>query len=80
MRQKISTLIDPGLYRRVKLEAVKSNRQISEIVGEALECYLRDERRAPHGAGAVAESWGALKLPASEVGRLLEDDDGLLDA
>ena len=80
MRQKISTLIDPGLYRRVKLEAVKTNRQISEIVGEALERYLQDETRAPHGAGVVAESWGALKLPAREVGRLLEDDDGLLDA
>ena len=80
MRQKISTLIDPGLYRRVKLEAVKTNRQISEIVGEALERYLRDERHAPRGAGVVAESWGALKLPASEVQRLLEDDDGLLDA
>jgi hypothetical protein len=80
MRQKISTLIDPGLYRRVKLEAVKTNRQISEIVGEALERYLQEERPASHGAGVVGESWGALKLPASEVERILEDDDGLLDA
>ena len=48
MRQKISTLIDPGLYRRVKLEAVKTNRQISEIVGEALEHVRRGLKLASH--------------------------------
>jgi len=35
----------------------------SGIVGEALERSLQNEGRAPHGAGVVAESWGALKLP-----------------
>jgi hypothetical protein len=80
MRQKISTLIDPALYRRVKLEAVKANKQISEIVGEALERYLDREGRRSHGTGVVQESWGALRLPPRQVERILEEEDSLYDA
>jgi hypothetical protein len=80
MRQKISTLIDPGLYRRVKLESVRMNKQISEIVGEALERYLREKGRSPIGSGVVAESWGVLKLSKEEVSRILTEEAGLLEA
>lgn len=73
-------MIDPALYRRVKLEAVKTNKQISEIVGEALERYFQSEGADLKGAGVVEESWGALRWPAAEVERLLEEDGGLLDA
>ena len=80
MRQKISTLIDPALYRRVKLEAVRMNKQISEIVGEALERYLEGEGRGPRGTGVVEESWGALRLPGHQVRQVLEEEGGLFDA
>jgi hypothetical protein len=80
VRQKISTLIDPALYRRVKLEAVRMNKQISEIVGEALERYLDHEGRGPRGTDVVAESWGALRLPAQQVKQVLEEEEGLFDA
>ena len=80
MRQKISTLIDPALYRRVKLEAVRMNKQISEIVGEALAQYLDREGRGPRGTGVVEESWGALRLPASRVKQVLEEEGSLFDA
>lgn len=80
MRLKVSTLIDPALYRRVKLEAVTTNRQISEIVGEALERYLDRDGRGPRGTGVVQESWGALRLPRQQVEQILEEDDGLYDA
>jgi hypothetical protein len=80
MRQKISTLIDPALYRRVKLEAVRANKQISEIVGEALERHLDREGRGSRGTGVVEESWGALRLPAQQVERVLEQEDSLFDA
>jgi hypothetical protein len=80
MKQKVSTLLDTALFRRVKLESVLRSKQINEIVGEALELYLRERGSAPAAGSVVAESWGALKLDAGEVRRLLEEEDGLLDA
>lgn len=80
MRQKISTLIDPGLYRRVKLESVRMNKQISEIVGEALERYLEERGQGPPASGVVEETWAAIELPATEVMAILEEEEGLLDA
>jgi hypothetical protein len=79
VRQKISTLIDPGLYRRVKLESVRMNKQISEIVGEALERYLEGKGR--RHAGVVEDTWAAIRLPAAEVRAILEEEEeGLLDS
>ncbi len=80
MRQKISTLIDPGLYRRVKLESVRTNKQISEIVGEALERYLQKEGLGHATSGVVAETWGAIKLPADQVMQILEKEESLFEA
>jgi hypothetical protein len=78
VRQKISTLVDPALYRRVRLESVRRNKQISEIVGEALQMYLAGNRLA--STGVVAESWGAVPLPKEEVQQILRDEAGLLEA
>ncbi len=50
MRKKVSTLLDETLYRRAKLESVVRGKQISEIIGEALEKYL-DERKVPGEPG-----------------------------
>ena len=80
MRQKISTLVDPGLYRRVKLESVRRNKQISEIVGEALESYLATEKGGHTTSGVVAESWGALRLPREQVEQILSEEASLLEA
>lgn len=80
MRQKISTLIDPALYRRLKMESVRRNKQISEVVGEALEAYLANERPGLAGAGVVEESWGALRMPAERLRQLLETEESLLES
>jgi hypothetical protein len=79
MRRKISTLIDPGLYRRVRLESVRRNKQISEIVGEALERYLQQSGREASGTGVVQETWGAIRLPAARVMEILAHEGALLD-
>ena len=79
MRRKVSTLIDEGLFRRVKLEAARQGKQISGIVGEALEQYLGEKGERPTTAGFVTESWGALSLPEADVREILEEEDGLLD-
>jgi hypothetical protein len=80
MRQKISTLVDPAIYRRVKLESVRRNKQISEILGEALEKYLASDRPGLARVGVVAATWGAVPLPKEQVQQILRGEEGLLEA
>jgi len=79
-RRKVSTLLDEHLFRRAKLESVRQGRQVSEILGEALERYLgeRGSRRAT--TSVVADTWGVLKLDRRKIDRLLVDEGGLFDA
>ncbi len=79
MRKKVSTLVDEGLFRRVKLEAARQGKQISGIVGEALEQYLSEKGERQITAGFVTESWGALYLPEADVREIMEKEDELLD-
>ena len=80
MRKKVSTLVDEGLFRRVKLEAARQGKQISGIVGEALEQYLGGKGGRHATSGFVTESWGALYLPQAEVHEIMEEEDELLDS
>jgi hypothetical protein len=40
-RRKVSTLLDEHLFRRAKLGSLRQRKQVSEILGEALQRYLR---------------------------------------
>ncbi|HXK58747.1 MAG TPA: hypothetical protein PLP42_02540 [Acidobacteriota bacterium] len=77
MRKKVSTLLDPVLFRRVKVEAARQNKQISEIVAEALEIYLRKE--GTH-LGKVEESWHTLPIEARQLKKLMEEEVDYLEA
>jgi hypothetical protein len=79
-RRKVSTLLDEHLFRRTKLESVRRRKQVSEILGEALERYLAETGRPLATTGVVAETWGVLKLDRRKVDRLIADEGGLLDA
>jgi hypothetical protein len=79
-RRKVSTLLDEHLFRRAKIEAVRQRKQLSAILGEALERYLDDAGGGRSESGVVAASWGVLKLNRRTVARLLADEEGLLDA
>ena len=78
-RRKFSTLIDEDLYRRTRFEALRQDRQISDVVCEALGAYLAETQKKTGPEGAVAQSWGVLPWPAAEVRRLLREEEGLLD-
>lgn len=80
MRRKVSTLLDENLYLGAKLEAARQNKQISEIIGEALTAYLRERNVPPGRGGVVASSWGAMRADFETVRRILDDEDGLFDA
>ena len=80
MRRKVSTLVDEGLFRRTKLESVRRGKQISEIVGEALESYLGAKTAREGSLGVVAESWGVLALPRAKVKKVLEEEKDLFEA
>jgi len=80
MRRKVSTLLEDQLFMRVKLEAVRQGRQISEIMGEALANYL-DEAGAPKGAGGVVRaSSGAMAISAEQLDAIMEEEDDFLGA
>jgi uncharacterized membrane protein len=80
MRRKVSTLLDDALVRRVKMRAVREGKQISEVLGEAVEAYLSAKGEPAVHNGAVAETWGLLKLDRKRVRRIVEDEGGLFDA
>jgi hypothetical protein len=79
-RRKVSTLLDEHLFRRAKLESVRRHKQVSEILGEALERYLAETGSRPTTTGVVAETWGVLKLDRRKVNRLITEEASLLDA
>ena len=79
MRQKVSTVLDEMLYRRVRLHAARQGTQISVVLTHAIEEYL-DHAGAPRGAGGeVDASWAAIELGPQDVRAVLEED-GLFDA
>jgi len=75
VRKKVSTLLDEALYRRAKLEAAVRGKQISEIVGEALEKYLAEESVPGRGFDVVADTWGSVSLPLRELERIMAEED-----
>ena len=73
-------MLDEHLFRRAKLESLRQRKQLSEILGEALERYLGESGSRTATTGVVAETWGVLKLDRRKVDRLLVDEGGLFDA
>lgn len=41
-RKKVSTILDEHLFRRAKLEAARQGKQLSTILGDALDRYLSE--------------------------------------
>lgn len=80
MKQKFSTLLDPALFRQLKLEAVVRGKQINELVAEALRLYLEQQHRSQSTGSVVASSWGALAADPRTVAKIMEEEDGILDA
>lgn len=75
MKKKISTIIDDQLFKRTKLEALRQDVQISDVIGEALEAYLA-EKGSPRGpGGAVASSWASIPLAKDQVDAILADEE-----
>jgi len=80
MRRKVSTLLEDNLYRRIKVESSRQGKQISDIIGEALESYLNDGSKRGSSLNVVQESWAVLQAPPSLVKRILNEEDGLFDS
>ncbi|MCP4659017.1 MAG: hypothetical protein GY856_26700 [bacterium] len=74
--------MNPDLLRQVKLLSLLEDKQIDQILAEALELYRRERVAAGGGCAGqmVADSWGALRLERDLVLSLMEDEDGLFEA
>jgi hypothetical protein len=80
MHQKVNTELDENLVRRAKLESIRQGRPFNEILKEALELYLGERGQASGNGGLVTRSWGILPIEGSALRKILEEEDGFLDA
>ena len=81
MKQKFSTVLDRGLFRRLKLESARQGKQMSELVGEALEFYLRPSKGIAGETGRVVDAtWGSLSVDRETLRELMHDEESLLDS
>jgi hypothetical protein len=81
MHQRISTELDENLVRRARLESVRQGRPFDEILKEALERYLGETAsRAQSGEGVVKKSWASIPIGKETLRKILEEEDGFLDA
>lgn len=81
MRQKFSTVLDRGLFRRLKLESARQDKQMSELVSEALESYLRPSRGMARETGRVVEAtWGSLSVDRETLKELMREEESLFDS
>ena len=75
MKRKISTIIDESLFLRTKVEALRQDMQISEVISEALEGYL-EEKGSPRGpGGVVANSWATIPLERTDLDAVLREEE-----
>ncbi|MBW3566090.1 MAG: hypothetical protein KY459_15375 [Acidobacteria bacterium] len=75
MRKKVSTVIEESLFRRTKVEALRQEVQISDVITDALEAYL-DQRGSPRGPGGiVAQSWRSIPLARSLVEMIMDEEE-----
>lgn len=47
MKQKFGTAIEPGILRRAKHQAADEGRPLSDLIQDALDRYLMDQRPTP---------------------------------
>lgn len=76
----MSTLLEEQIFRRTRLEAARQGRQISDIVGEALDRYLAQDAGRPASLHVVADSWGVMRLKPAVVKRLVREEPGVFEA
>lgn len=73
MKQKFSTLLEDDLYRRTKVEAARSGKAISDVVGEALTLYLVAKQSAGT-SDPVADTWGSLRIDRGQLRDLMAEE------
>jgi len=71
----VSTVMEVSLFHRAKLEAARQGRPLAAILEDALRRYFADPKSAEAAHLSVAESWGAMALPAEVVRDIMEEDD-----
>lgn len=80
MRRKVSTVLDENLYRRAKIEAVRQEKTLSDVLTEALETYL-GHKGSPQGVGGVVSaSKGVLRIDKKLLRKIMEEEPDWLEA
>jgi hypothetical protein len=48
---KVTVVLDNELWKRTKIQAIREERDLKELVTEALERYLSAKEKRGHGSG-----------------------------
>ena len=74
MKQKFSTVLDRGLFRRLKLESARQGKRMSELVGEALESYLGPSKGMAGLTGSVVDAtWDSISVDRKTLEELMRE-------
>jgi hypothetical protein len=75
MRKKVSTIMDASLFHRAKVEAARQGKPLAAVIEEALEAYFANAGVPQRMHMTVAESAGAMAIPAGVLREIMEEDD-----
>jgi len=73
MKQKIGTVLEKSLVKRLHLVAAREGKTMSRIIEEALKAYL-GRRRIKGNPDIVDATWGTFHLSPEDLKEVLESD------
>lgn len=73
MRQKVGTILEEDLVKRLRMEAAREGKPINRIMEEALRAYL-NRRRNEGNTSLVIKGWGVFRVNPKELKKAFEAD------
>ena len=73
MRQKIGTILEKSLIKRLRLLAAREGKPINRLIEEALRFYLNFHHHEGRRS-LVKEGWGTFRVTSKQLKEALEED------
>lgn len=73
MRQKIGTVLEESLIKRLRLLAAREGKPMNRLIEEALRFYL-NQYRSGGSRSIVRDGWGTFRVTPKQLKETLEED------
>lgn len=80
MRRKVGTVLDGRLYQRLKVEAARRGKRVSEALTEAVERYLGVAGDRAEALRHVEESFGSIRVDPAFLHQMMHEEPDWLEA